>query len=75
VRDAEAGSWISAVVPWPGSSVDLAQCRQVIAATYGAASIIVVAVDRVPLTPQGKADRIAVAKSAASLPVSPSSEL
>ena len=33
VRDAEAGSWISAVVPWPGSSVDLAQCRQVIAAT------------------------------------------
>jgi hypothetical protein len=29
----------------------------------------------VPLTPQGKADRIAVAKSAASLPVSPSSEL
>jgi fatty-acyl-CoA synthase len=75
VRDAEAGSWISAVVPWPGSSVDLAQCRQVIAATYGAASIIVVPVDRVPLTPQGKADRIAVAKSAASLPVSPSSEL
>lgn len=60
VMDAEAGSWAAAVVSWTGSSVDLTQCREAITAEYGAAFVTVVPVDRVPLTQQGKADRVAI---------------
>lgn len=61
VGNHEAGSWIAAVVPWEGSSVDLAQCRNVIAAIYGAAPVTIIPVERIPLTPQGKAERSAIA--------------
>jgi fatty-acyl-CoA synthase len=60
VMDAKPGSWAAAVVPWTGSSVDLTQCREAITAEYGAAFVTVVPVDRVPLTQQGKADRVAI---------------
>jgi fatty-acyl-CoA synthase len=60
VMNAESGCWAAAVVPWTGSSVDLTQCREAIKAECGAALVTVVPVDRVPLTPQGKADRVAI---------------
>ena len=63
VVDQKAGSWIAAVVPWPGSSVDPVQCRDAIAARHGAAvaaPVVVVPLDRVPLTEQGKPDRVAI---------------
>ena len=76
VVDQEAGSWIAAVVPWPGSSVDPAQCRDAIAACYdpaAAAPVVVVPLDRVPLTEQGKPDRVAIQQlgreAAASQPI------
>ena len=63
VVDEETGSWIAAVVPWPGSSVDSLQCRDAVAVRYGAAvaaSVVVVPLERVPLTEQGKPDRVAI---------------
>jgi fatty-acyl-CoA synthase len=63
VVDPEAGTWIAAVVPWPGSSVDPARCRGAVAARHGAAAaapLVVVPLDRVPLTEQGKPDRAAI---------------
>lgn len=59
----EAGSRVAAVVPWPGSSVDPVQCRDAVSVQYGAAvaaSVVVVPLERVPLTEQGKPDRVAI---------------
>lgn len=62
--DEKPGSpWVAAVVSWPGSSVAPEQCREAIAAKYGAAvarPIVVLPLERVPLTEQGKPDRLAV---------------
>jgi fatty-acyl-CoA synthase len=62
VRDVNLDFWIAAVVPWPGLLIDLAQCRETIISLYGLTSVVVVRVDRVPLTPQGKVDRVAVSQ-------------
>ena len=35
VVDPETGTWVAAVVPWPGSEVEPAECRHVIAADHG----------------------------------------
>jgi fatty-acyl-CoA synthase len=63
VRDAEADITIAAVTAWPGLSVDDRECRQIVTASFGdaiATSLIVLPVDRVPLTEQGKPDRTAI---------------
>ena len=60
VRDREANLWVAAVVAWPDSSVDTVQCRKAIADQHGVLPILVVPLDRVPLTEQGKPGREAI---------------
>jgi hypothetical protein len=63
VADREAGTWTAAVVPWSGASVDPERCQAAIAARHGAAVATfsaVVPLHRVPLTEQGKPDRVAI---------------
>jgi len=63
IRDAEANITIAAVVAWPGFSVDDQECRRIVAASFGdaiAASLRAFRIDRVPLTEQGKPDRMAI---------------
>jgi acyl-CoA synthetase (AMP-forming)/AMP-acid ligase II len=60
VRDRKANLWVAAVVPWPDSSVDTVQCRKAIADQHGVLPILVVPLDRVPLTEQGKPDSEAI---------------
>jgi fatty-acyl-CoA synthase len=57
VRDAGRGRWIAAVVPWPGAAIDPARCRDLVAGAFHAAHLIVVEVETMPLTEQGKPDR------------------
>jgi fatty-acyl-CoA synthase len=54
---------IAAVVAWPGLPVDIGACRQAIKGRFNAAlaaSLLIVPVDRVPVTEQGKPDRSAI---------------
>lgn len=60
MMDRGSDSWIAALTPWTGETIDLEACRQVLAKEYGVSSIEFALVDRVPLTPQGKADRSAI---------------
>ena len=63
VVDADTGSWVAAVVPWPGAVVDAAGCHASIAAEHSpdaAAPLVVVPLERIPLTEQGKPDRPAI---------------
>jgi fatty-acyl-CoA synthase len=49
------------VTAWAGLSIDDRTCRQAVADRFGAAaSLLVVPVDRMPLTEQGKPDRTAI---------------
>jgi fatty-acyl-CoA synthase len=60
VRDAEEHVTIAAVTAWAGLSVEDRACRQAIMDRFGAAafaSLLVVSVDRMPLTEQGKPNR------------------
>ena len=60
---------IAAVVAWPGMAVDGRECLRAVTAGFGegvAASMVVIPVDRVPLTEQGKPDRAAIAELARS---------
>jgi fatty-acyl-CoA synthase len=63
VRDADEHVTIAAVTAWAGLSIEDRTCRQAIVDRFGAAavtSLLVVPVDRVPLTEQGKPDRTAI---------------
>jgi len=63
VVDREVRSWIAAVVGWPGATADPAACRAAVAVEHGdaaAESMVVVPVDAIPLTEQGKPDRAAI---------------
>jgi fatty-acyl-CoA synthase len=63
VRDAEANLTIAVVTPWPGASIDAATCRRTVMLRFGAAvagALIVIPVERTPLTEQGKPDRAAI---------------
>jgi fatty-acyl-CoA synthase len=63
IRDAVEQVTIAAVTAWPGLSVVDRVCRQAITDRFGAAavaSLLVVPVDRMPLTEQGKPDRAAI---------------
>jgi fatty-acyl-CoA synthase len=66
VVDADKACWIAAVVPWPGSAVDPAQCRDLVARRFHAAPLAVVEVGSMPLTEQGKPDRAAILSGAGS---------
>jgi fatty-acyl-CoA synthase len=57
----------AAVVAWPGLKVEDRSCRQVVEQHFGAglaSSILIVPVERVPLTEQGKPDRTAIGQLA-----------
>lgn len=63
VRDVEEHVTIAAVTAWAGSSIEDRACRQAVMDRFGTAavaSLLVVAVDRMPLTEQGKPDRAAI---------------
>jgi fatty-acyl-CoA synthase len=63
VRDAGEHVTIAAVTAWAGLSIEDRACRQAVMDRFGtsaAASLLVVPVDRMPLTEQGKPDRTAI---------------
>lgn len=63
VVDPDTRALVTAIVPWPGASPDPEPCRDAVAAAHGvatAARLVLVALDRVPLTEQGKPDRVAI---------------
>ncbi len=65
IRDAASKIVIAALLAWPGMPIRRAACRQAIARRFGAgiaASLVMVRVDRMPLTEQGKPDRSAIAQ-------------
>ncbi len=63
VLDEDSGRWIAAVVAWPGASIDALACREAVEASFGpraATPLVVVPLERVPLTEQGKPDHEAI---------------
>jgi fatty-acyl-CoA synthase len=63
VPDERAGAWVAAVEAWPGGVVDERACREAVAEAHGpgtAAALVMVPIDAVPLTEQGKPDRAAI---------------
>ena len=60
ITDRGVDSWIAALTPWTGEAIDLGACRQAVVKEHGVSSIKFALVDRMPLTPQGKADRDAI---------------
>jgi fatty-acyl-CoA synthase len=59
---------VAAVEPWAGAAIDAQACRDAVAGEHGeavAASLVVVALDGIPLTEQGKPDRTAIRAHAA----------
>jgi fatty-acyl-CoA synthase len=62
VIDGDEHVTIAAVTAWAGLSIEDRACRQAITDRFGtaAASLLVVPVDRMPLTEQGKPDRTAI---------------
>ncbi|SAL11191.1 AMP-dependent synthetase/ligase [Caballeronia peredens] len=62
-------AWTVAVEPWHGRMIDVERCTRVLSACFGAcvANALRVAVfERVPLTEQGKPDRVTIEKMCAS---------
>ena len=67
VRRQDRDDWAAAVEAWPGRTVDLAQCRAAVEARHGhhvAARLQLLAVERVPVTEQGKPDQSAIRAAA-----------
>jgi acyl-CoA synthetase (AMP-forming)/AMP-acid ligase II len=63
VADNKAGTWIGAVVPWEGVTIDPQVCLKEIAEKHGpeaAAPFVVIPMRNIPLTEQGKPDREAI---------------
>ena len=72
------GVRLAAVVPWPRAEVDDQACVAAVRAEYGDAvadSLRVLAVDRVPLTEQGKPDRRALLEMFRTVPAVPPREI
>ena len=60
VLDPDAGTRVVAVVPWPDRTVDTTGCLDAIGGAFGpsvASTVVVLPVDRIPLTEQGKPNR------------------
>jgi fatty-acyl-CoA synthase len=67
VADDEADRWIAAVVPWEGALLDARACLAGIAEAQGheaAALIVIIAIQNIPVTEQGKPDREAIKRLA-----------
>jgi fatty-acyl-CoA synthase len=67
VTDDEADRWIAAVVPWEGALLDARTCLAGIARAQGneaAARIVIIAIQTIPVTEQGKPDREAIKRLA-----------
>ncbi len=67
VVDDTSGRWVAATVPWRGTTVDVDACHRAIVAERGeqaAARVVIVPVDHIPLTGQGKPDRARIARLA-----------
>ena len=63
VADDEADRWIAAVVPWEGALLDSRTCLASIEEAQGheaAALIVIIAIQNIPVTEQGKPDREAI---------------
>jgi fatty-acyl-CoA synthase len=70
VRDPETRVTVAAVIAWAGESIDDRECRRAIMDRFGAvvaASLIVVPVEHMPLTEQGKPERAAIGQLARQL--------
>ena len=60
VVDPERHTRIGAVVPWSGSEVNIEECQHAVRVAHGAdvaKSLVIIPVERIPLTEQGKPDR------------------
>jgi acyl-coenzyme A synthetase/AMP-(fatty) acid ligase len=60
VLDPETGRRIAAVLPWPGHTIDTTACLDRITEVFApsvASTIVVLPMDRIPLTEQGKPNR------------------
>jgi fatty-acyl-CoA synthase len=60
VLDPDTGTRVVAVRPWPGRTVDTTGCLDTISGAFGssvASTVVVLPVDRIPLTEQGKPNR------------------
>jgi fatty-acyl-CoA synthase len=64
VVDPVTGAWVVPAESWPGSVVDPAECLAAVEAAYGPSAadpLVILPVDRIPLTEQGKPDRVTIA--------------
>jgi hypothetical protein len=60
VPDPDAATRIAAVLSWPGQTVDTAGCLDTITGAFGpsvASTVVVLLLDWIPLTEQGKPNR------------------
>lgn len=60
VLDPDTGTRVAAIEPWPGRTVDTAGCLDTISGAAGppvASTVVVLPVDSIPLTEQGKPNR------------------
>jgi fatty-acyl-CoA synthase len=59
VLDPDTGTRVAAVRPWPGQTADTAGCLDTVRTAFGppaASTVMILRVDRIPLTEQGKPD-------------------
>jgi hypothetical protein len=76
VLDPDSGTRVVAVVPWPGQTVDATGCLDAISDEFGpsvATTVVVLPMDWIPLTEQGKPNRPQIHRLARELARSPSS--
>jgi fatty-acyl-CoA synthase len=63
VVDPVTGAWVVPAEAWPGATIDPAECVAAVAAAYGPSAadpLVILPVDHIPLTEQGKPDRTAI---------------
>jgi fatty-acyl-CoA synthase len=68
VPDPDTGTRIATVLSWPGQTVDIAGCLDAITGAFGpsvASTVVILPVDGIPLTEQGKPNRPEIRELAA----------
>ncbi|WP_222184647.1 AMP-binding protein [Geminicoccus harenae] len=63
VAEPDGAARLAAMLPWPSGSIDLAACEAAVLARFGAAvarSMVWLPLERMPLTEQGKPERVAI---------------